>query len=320
MPTRRTEPALDTVGPCRRRSPRPRSAPPPRCSCTIISTVDCARRRSSSWPSPDRLRRAAHHGRRGAGDLVPRGCGLRLPGALPRDVRPHRGGHADARAADPRVAREAAEDLADDGVVYAEIRWAPEQHVDAGLSLDEVVEAVIAGFRQGERAAAQRGKPIRVGALVTAMRHAARSREIAELAVRYRDRRRGRIRHRRRRGRLPAHPPSGRVRVPAPRELPLHHPRRRGVRAAVDLGGDPVVRHRPARPRRAHHRRHHAPRVPAAPRRPPHARLGRLAAVRARQAHPAGDVPVLERPDRGGVLDRRRTRSGCCAGCTSGSR
>jgi adenosine deaminase len=86
-----------------------------------------------------------------------------------------------------RVAREAAEDLADDGVVYAEIRWAPELSTDGGLSLAQVVDAVNAGFRQGEALAAQRGKQIRVGALATAMRHAARSREIAELAVRYRD-------------------------------------------------------------------------------------------------------------------------------------
>ncbi|HEY3086582.1 MAG TPA: adenosine deaminase [Jatrophihabitantaceae bacterium] len=86
-----------------------------------------------------------------------------------------------------RVAREAAEDLADDGVVYAEVRWAPEQHVERGLSLEQVVDAVLAGFREGEAAAGRRGKPIRVGALVTAMRHAARSSEIAQLAVAYRD-------------------------------------------------------------------------------------------------------------------------------------
>jgi adenosine deaminase len=86
-----------------------------------------------------------------------------------------------------RVAREAAEDLADDGVVYAEVRWAPEQHVERGLSLEQVVDAVLAGFREGEAAAAQRGRHIRVGALVTAMRHAARSSEIAQLAVAYRD-------------------------------------------------------------------------------------------------------------------------------------
>jgi adenosine deaminase len=87
-----------------------------------------------------------------------------------------------------RVAREAAEDFADDGVVYAEIRWAPEQHVEAGLSLEQVMDAALEGFRQGEANAAARGKPIRVGALPTAMRHAARSSEIARLAVAYRDR------------------------------------------------------------------------------------------------------------------------------------
>ena len=86
-----------------------------------------------------------------------------------------------------RVARECAEDLAEDGVVYAEVRYAPEQHLDGGLSLEEVVEAVNEGFRQGELLARESGRRIRVGALLTAMRHAARSLEIAELANRYRD-------------------------------------------------------------------------------------------------------------------------------------
>jgi adenosine deaminase len=86
-----------------------------------------------------------------------------------------------------RVARECVEDLAADGVVYAEIRWAPEQHVSEGLSLEEVVEAVLSGFQEGVATAAAEGRTIRVGAILTAMRHAARSREIAELAVRYRD-------------------------------------------------------------------------------------------------------------------------------------
>ena len=87
-----------------------------------------------------------------------------------------------------RVAAECAEDLAADGVVYAESRYAPEQHLDGGLTLDEVVEAVDAGFREGERRAAAAGTPIRVTTLLTAMRHAARSREIADLAVRHRNR------------------------------------------------------------------------------------------------------------------------------------
>jgi len=86
-----------------------------------------------------------------------------------------------------RVARECALDLAADGVVYAESRFAPEQHITAGLSLEEVVEAVLAGFRAGEEEARAAGIPIRMVTLLTAMRHAARSREIAELAVRYRD-------------------------------------------------------------------------------------------------------------------------------------
>ncbi|MBY6365813.1 adenosine deaminase [Rhodococcoides corynebacterioides] len=86
-----------------------------------------------------------------------------------------------------RVARECAEDLAADGVIYAEVRYAPEQHLEKGLTLDEVVQHTLEGFRQGESAARAAGKQIRVGCLLTAMRHAARSREIAELAVRYRD-------------------------------------------------------------------------------------------------------------------------------------
>jgi len=86
-----------------------------------------------------------------------------------------------------RVARECALDLAADGVVYAEVRYAPELHVTGGLSLEEVVRAVNEGFREGERRAAAAGHRIRVGALLTAMRHAARSMEIAELAVEHRD-------------------------------------------------------------------------------------------------------------------------------------
>jgi adenosine deaminase len=86
-----------------------------------------------------------------------------------------------------RVAAECAADLAADGVVYAEVRFAPELHVEHGLSLKQVVEAVLAGFRDGAAAAAGAGHRIRIGTLLTAMRHAARSMEIAELAVRYRD-------------------------------------------------------------------------------------------------------------------------------------
>ena len=86
-----------------------------------------------------------------------------------------------------RVAAECAIDLAADGVVYAEVRFAPEQHLAGGLTLEQVVEAVLAGFADGCARAAAAGSTIRVVTLLTAMRHAARSMEIAELAVRYRD-------------------------------------------------------------------------------------------------------------------------------------
>jgi adenosine deaminase len=86
-----------------------------------------------------------------------------------------------------RIASECAQDLAADGVVYAESRYAPEQHLVGGLGLEQVIEAVNAGFRDGEAAASAAGYRIRVTALLTAMRHAAKSTEIAELAVRYRD-------------------------------------------------------------------------------------------------------------------------------------
>jgi adenosine deaminase len=88
-----------------------------------------------------------------------------------------------------RVARECVEDLAADGVVYAEVRYAPEQHVGSGLTLDEVVGAVQEGFEEGMAAAHEDGQPgIQVRHLLTAMRHQARSREIAELSVAWRDR------------------------------------------------------------------------------------------------------------------------------------
>lgn len=81
-----------------------------------------------------------------------------------------------------RVAYECAADLAADGIVYAEVRFAPEQHIRRDLTLEQVIEAVLDGFATG---GAEHG--IRVGTLLTAMRHAARSMEIAELSVRYRD-------------------------------------------------------------------------------------------------------------------------------------
>jgi adenosine deaminase len=81
-----------------------------------------------------------------------------------------------------RVAAECVEDLVADGIVYAEVRFAPELHLQRGMTLDEVVTAVLAGLRRGSE-----GREITMGLLLCAMRQAARSVEIAELAIRHRD-------------------------------------------------------------------------------------------------------------------------------------
>ena len=208
-----------------------------------------------------------------------------------------------------RVAAECVEDLAADGIVYAEVRFAPELLTEGGLTLDEAVEAML---RRASRAARKAG-PSSIGLIVTAMRQAARSVEIAELAVRHRDDGRGRLRHRRTGGGLPADAPPGRLPPHRPRELPLHHPCRRGLRPAVDLGGAAVVRRRAAGPRRADRGRHHH----ATPTGgwcwagwPPTSAIG---ACRWRCARPRTCTPARSPPS-------RSTRSTCCGGCASASR
>jgi adenosine deaminase len=86
-----------------------------------------------------------------------------------------------------RVAKEFVLDLHDDGVIYGEVRWAPEQHLSKGLTLDETVEAVQDGLEQGMSEVEAAGGFIRTGQLVTAMRQNKRGMEIAELAVRHRE-------------------------------------------------------------------------------------------------------------------------------------
>ncbi|MER8014839.1 adenosine deaminase [Streptomyces griseoluteus] len=86
-----------------------------------------------------------------------------------------------------RVAEEYVLDLAADGVVYAEVRYAPELNTRAGLSLAEVVETVQEGLAAGMAKAAAAGTPVRVGTLLCGMRMFDRVGEAAELAVAYRD-------------------------------------------------------------------------------------------------------------------------------------
>lgn len=84
-----------------------------------------------------------------------------------------------------RVAYEFVLDQVDDGVVYAEARWAPEQHLSGGLRLSAAVRAVGDGLKDGMAAARRDGHPIIVRQLLTAMRHADRGLEIAELTARH---------------------------------------------------------------------------------------------------------------------------------------
>ena len=87
-----------------------------------------------------------------------------------------------------RVAREFVEDLAEDGVIYGEVRYAPEQHQRQGLSLDDVVDAVQEGLDQACEELNSEGHPMQVGQLLIAMRHGDQGVEIAKLALRHRGR------------------------------------------------------------------------------------------------------------------------------------
>jgi len=86
-----------------------------------------------------------------------------------------------------RVARECALDLARDGVVYAEVRGAPELFTNKGLTMSDVVEATLEGFEIGIKEAAAEGHTIVVRSLLCGMRQNKNSQEVAELVVKYRD-------------------------------------------------------------------------------------------------------------------------------------
>ena len=82
-----------------------------------------------------------------------------------------------------RVAKEAVIDLANDGVIYAEIRVAPEHFTKRGLSMQQVTEAILEGYRLGE---SETG--LKVNTILCGMRQLNKSQEVAELVVKYRDR------------------------------------------------------------------------------------------------------------------------------------
>ena len=194
-----------------------------------------------------------------------------------------------------RVARECVEDLAADGVVYAEIRYAPEQHVETGLTLDEVVAAVQEGFDQGVAASGDR---IVVRQLLTAMRHQARSMEIAELAVAWRDR-----------GVAGFDIAGAEAGYPPTRHLDaFEYLQRENFHFTIHAGeafGLPSIWQ--AIQWCGADRLGHGVRIidDITVHDDGSVELGPARGVRARQADPARDVPVVQHPDRGRRLDRR---------------
>ena len=210
-----------------------------------------------------------------------------------------------------RVAHECAEDLAADSVVYAEVRFAPELHIDGGLSLDEVVDAVLAGFADGAKAAAAAGRAITVRCLVTAMRHAARSREIAELAIRFRDR-----------GVVGFDIAGAEAGYPPTRHLDaFEYMRGNNARFTIHAGeafGLPSIHEAIAFC--GADRLGHGVRIVDDIERMPDGsvRLGQAGLAAAGQADSVRDVPEQQRPDRCGRRASRGTRSTCWPGCGSG--
>ena len=81
-----------------------------------------------------------------------------------------------------RVAKETVIDLADDGVIYAEVRVAPEHFTKNGMTMEDVTEAMLEGYRLGE---VQTG--LKVNTILCGMRQLDKSQEVAELVVKYRD-------------------------------------------------------------------------------------------------------------------------------------
>jgi len=84
-----------------------------------------------------------------------------------------------------RVAAELVEDIADDGTIYAEVRWAPALHVRGGLTVRQVIDAVASGTKAGLARVRRGGRGMEVRLIVVAIRsHAPADNEaVARVAV-----------------------------------------------------------------------------------------------------------------------------------------
>lgn len=79
-----------------------------------------------------------------------------------------------------RIAREFIEDAAAEGVIYAEVRFAPQLHLRAGLSLQQALDAVSRGLTRGAEVSG-----IRFGLILCCLRHQSQktSNQVATLAA-----------------------------------------------------------------------------------------------------------------------------------------
>lgn len=85
-------------------------------------------------------------------------------------------------AAIERVAYESVVDLAADGVIYAEIRFAPSLNTVGGLSRHQAISAALTGLKRGENATG-----ISTGLIVDAMRNDTDADEVVAVAIDFAD-------------------------------------------------------------------------------------------------------------------------------------
>lgn len=80
-----------------------------------------------------------------------------------------------------RIAYELCEIVAQENVKYFEVRFAPQFHTEKGLSIDEVVQAVLTGLKRGEK-----DYNVKTGLILCCMRHqdGSKNMEVVELAGR----------------------------------------------------------------------------------------------------------------------------------------
>ena len=186
----------------------------------------------------DRLRRAADHRRRRAGRLDPTRRRPQVARALPRDLRPHGGGDADARRRSPGSPPSAPRTWPPTGSSTPRSAMRRSSRRPAACPSTPWSRRSATGSGPGTERAAEAGRPIIVRQLVTAMRQADRALEIAELALRHRDEGVVGFDIAGPEAGLPARSLRRGVPPPDPCQLPPDPPRRRGLRPAVDPGGD----------------------------------------------------------------------------------